>query len=473
MSLKTRFRSGSAERREKTLRRVTDLFVFGSSHFSGDHIAVFDGVFSHLVADIEQSARAALADRLAALPNAPPTVDPHARVRRRHRGGGPRPDAIGAARQRLAGRERQDQEPVSICSRSRSGRSLAETVTDVLVERGGRDVALSVAQNAGAKFSEAGYVRLVKRSEHDDELARSVGSRPEIPRHHFLKLLSTASKAVRMALEGAHPEHAGADQAGRRQGRDRDPGKGGGYVTGLCGGARTRRDAAGVRRARRKPSCEVRSGRQLRGYGGRACRPCPTLPIDVVERVLVQDRAETILIVAKSMELSWPTVRALAAAAGRKGRPVHPGARAAYDELHAAEARDRAAGDRVPAKTPSGGMTPRACGELAPTRRLFGFPRALALASSTTRRRPLVISGTWSGRRWRYWLGSRQQQRIHMAIDHVLVIGRAGLDRIEYVAEVVRDERDKLVAHGGADVPQLAGGLMRPLQRGWRLPGLA
>ena len=65
---------GSAERREKTLRRVTDLFVFGSSHFSGDHIAVFDGVFSHLVADIEQSARAALADRLAALPNAPPKV---------------------------------------------------------------------------------------------------------------------------------------------------------------------------------------------------------------------------------------------------------------------------------------------------------------------------------------------------------------------------------------------------------------
>ena len=52
--------SGSSERREKTLRRVTDLFVFGSSHFSGDHIAVFDGVFSHLVADIEQSARAAL-----------------------------------------------------------------------------------------------------------------------------------------------------------------------------------------------------------------------------------------------------------------------------------------------------------------------------------------------------------------------------------------------------------------------------
>ena len=48
---------GNDERRAKTLRRVTDLFVFGSGHFSQDHIALFDGVFTHLIAHIEQSAR--------------------------------------------------------------------------------------------------------------------------------------------------------------------------------------------------------------------------------------------------------------------------------------------------------------------------------------------------------------------------------------------------------------------------------
>ncbi len=41
--------SGSAERRAKTLHRVTDLFVFGCTHFSKDHVAVFDGVFHHLI----------------------------------------------------------------------------------------------------------------------------------------------------------------------------------------------------------------------------------------------------------------------------------------------------------------------------------------------------------------------------------------------------------------------------------------
>ena len=58
---------GSADRRAKTLRRITDLFVFGSSHFSGDHVALFDGVFNHLIVDVEQSARQALAERLAGI----------------------------------------------------------------------------------------------------------------------------------------------------------------------------------------------------------------------------------------------------------------------------------------------------------------------------------------------------------------------------------------------------------------------
>ena len=51
-----------------------------------------------------------------------------------------------------------------------------------------------------------------------------------------------------------------------------------------------------------------------------------------------------------------------------------------------------------------------------------------------------------------------------------LSIGRAGLDRIEDVAEIVGDECDELVAHGGADVPQLAGRLMRALERGRVVP---
>ena len=300
---------GSVERRERTLKRVTDLFVFGSSHFSGDHITVFDGVFSHLVADIEQSARAALAERLATIPNAPPKLMRKLAF----------DDAIEVAGPVLTQSEQLDNVSLVESANTKSQehllaitkrKSLAETVTDVLVERGGRDVALSVAQNSGAKFSETGYLRLVKRSEHDDELARSVGSRPEIPRHHFLKLLSTASKAVRMSLEGAHPEHAHEIQ----------------HVVAKVATAIQEKVAASSRdyaAARARIETLRSSGRLGESHiaafaqAGKfedtavVLSALSTLPIDVVERVLVQDRAETILIVAKAMDLSWATVRAL------------------------------------------------------------------------------------------------------------------------------------------------------------------
>ena len=204
--------NGPADRRAKTLRRVTDLFVFGSSHFSGDHVALFDGVFNHLISDIESSARAALADRLKSVPNAPPGVIRTLAF----------DDAIDVAGPILANSMQIDNAALVENARTKSQdhllaisqrSSLVETVTDVLVERGNRDVALSTARNSGAKFSETGYIRLVQRSEQDDELAKSVGARPEIPRQYFLKLLTTASMTVRLALQSAHPEHAGDVQS--------------------------------------------------------------------------------------------------------------------------------------------------------------------------------------------------------------------------------------------------------------------
>ena len=315
---------GSADRREKTLRRVTDLFVFGSSHFSGDHIAVFDGVFSHLVADIEQSARAALAERLAAIPNAPPTLIRTLAF----------DDAIEVAGAVLTQSEQLDNVSLVENAKTKSQqhllaitlrKSLAETVTDVLVERGGRDVALSVAQNAGAKFSEAGYVRLVKRSEHDDELARSVGSRPEIPRHHFLKLLSTASKAVRLALEGAHPEHAGEIKQVVAKVATAIQEKAGGHVPGLCRGACPRRGVAGVGQARGRRHRAVCPGRQLRGYRGRARDPvcladrCCGAHAGAGSRGNDPDRREGDGAAVADGE-------GAAAASGWKGRPLYSGA---------------------------------------------------------------------------------------------------------------------------------------------------
>src|SRR5262245_16380202 len=63
--------SGDIHHLERVLHRVTDLFVAGSSRYSGAEIALFDDVLTRLVAEIETEARARLARRLAPLSDAP------------------------------------------------------------------------------------------------------------------------------------------------------------------------------------------------------------------------------------------------------------------------------------------------------------------------------------------------------------------------------------------------------------------
>src|SRR5437762_2577131 len=65
---------GSAEWRANTLRQVTDLFVFGADRFSENHLALFDDIFARFIGSIEISARAALAQQLADIANAPPST---------------------------------------------------------------------------------------------------------------------------------------------------------------------------------------------------------------------------------------------------------------------------------------------------------------------------------------------------------------------------------------------------------------
>src|SRR5882672_10353327 len=63
--------SGSVSDRGALLRHVTDLFIVGSSEHSDGELSLFDTVFNQLVVEIEISARAFLATRLAPVQSAP------------------------------------------------------------------------------------------------------------------------------------------------------------------------------------------------------------------------------------------------------------------------------------------------------------------------------------------------------------------------------------------------------------------
>ena len=87
-----------------------------------------------------------------------------------------------------------------------SGRAnLPEAVTDVIVERGERKVIRKLANNASARFSDAGYSGIVARANADDELAELLGLRIDLPLKYLRDLLQRATDAVRARLMSIAP----------------------------------------------------------------------------------------------------------------------------------------------------------------------------------------------------------------------------------------------------------------------------
>src|SRR5436189_6402597 len=65
---------GTVARRVEMLRKICDLFLAGGVEYVDDQLTVFDDVFACLVQNMEVSAKALLANRLAPHPTAPPRI---------------------------------------------------------------------------------------------------------------------------------------------------------------------------------------------------------------------------------------------------------------------------------------------------------------------------------------------------------------------------------------------------------------
>src|ERR1700741_2828601 len=66
--------SGTAARRSDILSRVTDLFIYDAARYSPDQVRLFGNVMERLARSMGTEARARLAERLAAIDNAPVNV---------------------------------------------------------------------------------------------------------------------------------------------------------------------------------------------------------------------------------------------------------------------------------------------------------------------------------------------------------------------------------------------------------------
>ena len=309
--------NGTEQRRLVALRRVSDMFVAGSSRYTSEQIDLFDDVLLRLASHIEREARVRLSQSLASLHNAPPKVVRSLAF----------DDAIEVAAPVLTNSPQLSDDDLVANARTKSQghllaisqrSTLSEAVTDVLVDRGDTGVVRSVAENTGARFSYNGFGRLVERSQADEILAETVGARDDLPRHHFLKLLESASAVVRSRLVASNPQAAAlirdtvAEISGHisREVRNASPEH-----------AQAKKAAKKRYKIRQPTEGDVHMRAHAQDFEKTvvALALFGRLPIDLVERALLDERPDMVLILAKAAGCSRTTTKAilLMQAAGR------------------------------------------------------------------------------------------------------------------------------------------------------------
>ncbi|HZE52638.1 MAG TPA: DUF2336 domain-containing protein [Bradyrhizobium sp.] len=298
---------GSPESRAKALWHTTDLMITGG--FSEDEIWTFGEVITRLADEIEVAARAQLAQRVARFDHAPVNIVHKLAF----------DDAIEVAGPVL--RESKQLEPyalvANVCTKSQTHmlaiskrESLAESVTDELVTRGNQEVVKSVVQNNGARFSDFGFLHMIKRAEGDSILAEQLGLRKDIPRHVFQQLIAKASSDVKKRLEGERPDMAQHIQSS---------------VTDVAGALQSK--FGPVSRSHFVAKRVVAAQHQLGNLNENSISTYArshrldevtiglsllcALPSDVIERAVLDKNRETLLILVKALDFSWETTMAL------------------------------------------------------------------------------------------------------------------------------------------------------------------
>jgi len=298
---------GTEESRTRALWHATDVLIAG--RYSEEEISTFGKVISRLADEIEVEVRAQLSERLARFDQAPVAVIHRLAF----------DDAIEVARPVLENSKRLDDEALIANARSKSQAhllaiskrpSIGEAVTDVLVARGNRAVVNSVAGNAGARISGSSLLHMVKRAEGDSILAEQLGLRKDIPRHLFQQLIAKATDDVRKRLESERPEmgeqigSSVVDVAGELQSKF-GPVSRSYFVAKRVVTAQHRlgnlNEESIVGYAMGHRLDEVTIGLSL----------LSALPVDVIERALVDRNREMLLILARALKFSWQTTMAL------------------------------------------------------------------------------------------------------------------------------------------------------------------
>ncbi len=162
------------------LRQIVDLFVSGAPAYAPEHVSLYDVALNKLAERADQNGLVDLSNKLAPIDNAP--VGTVGYLARHENSAVAAPILGGSSAVSTA-------DLVAIVKTAKhailmliASRPAIETeVTDLLVERGHVDVKIKAVSNAGAKFSEIGFVKLINDAKKNKTLADLIAARDDLP----------------------------------------------------------------------------------------------------------------------------------------------------------------------------------------------------------------------------------------------------------------------------------------------------
>jgi uncharacterized protein (DUF2336 family) len=185
--------------------------------------------------------------------------------------------------------------------------SVSKALADMIVARGDREVARSIATNAHAMLSENAFRNLVKRAEVDTVLAEKVGLRTDIPPQLFRQLLIQATDVVQKRLLAKAKPEARAEIR-------RVLAKVSGEVAARAAPRNYTAALAAVRalhKERKLSEADIAEYAKSGGYEETIAvlATVCAVPVEVVDRLMSGERVDPVLILARAAGFGWPTVR--------------------------------------------------------------------------------------------------------------------------------------------------------------------
>lgn len=299
---------GDPRRRGEIARAIAQLFFQDAEKLRPELIDLFDNLLIDLVPHAELASRIDLAERFSRLNNAPPHLVNQLARESEIMVAGPvlrrSPVLDDAALVEIA-RLKGQGHLLAMTERP----ALSPVVTDVLVERGDRDVVRRAAANAGASFSPGAYSELVKRAAQDGVLTLRIGQRNDLSGEHLKQLLDGTLDVIRRRLSTVvNPARqveikramAAIEQAALPPGPRRD------YSA-------AQRTVLTLHREGHLGESALLGFAKAHKYEEAiaALSSLSGVRLQVLDRLIAGDRYDPLLILGRVLNLGWPTVRAL------------------------------------------------------------------------------------------------------------------------------------------------------------------